>query len=225
MTESYVRIPRDSTDTGTLVRSRQRTVNQLAVEEQYYIEQDERVISYKGRYCTFRIPGRAATQNIWSIYNAAASPVIVDVRRVVTDLVATANKAAITTEAPLLRLVRVTAAPTSGTTTAVAPMDTAFSSSASVVCRQDASADRTLSGTPLAVTSVGTIGEEYASRVITSEAGQEAADSVVFMGNSCEYTLRASEGMALVVDIGSAGTNPATDLWTVMIEWLEYTLP
>jgi hypothetical protein len=229
MAESYVALPRDGTSAGKQVRSRQRTVGSTVVEEQYFIEQDERVLSFKGRASTYRAPGRAATQDIFALWNQTGSGVIVDVQRITVDVVGTVVKNPITVEAPLVRLVGITAIPTGGQTmvTAKTSLDTALTSANNVIPYQDATADRALiAGGGLTINPIVIISEEYGPRVIATAVGQEQSDCITFLGHSCTpVTLQVGVGIGVRVDIGSAGTNPATDLWTVTCEWLEYSLP
>lgn len=185
-------------------------------------------LTYKGRICTFRTPGRAGTtgQKIFSIHNATGSSVIVDVKRIRVDLVSTAVRA-ITVQPALIRLWKVTVLPTNGTTlTKVSKDSTLFpTSSASVTILGDASADGTGSGTTLTATlpAGAMFAQEFGSRNFTA-VGQEAADKVVFLETAEDVmTLRPLEGVVVFLDYATATFNPTTDFWTVACDWDEYT--
>jgi hypothetical protein len=184
-------------------------------------------VSFRGRVATFRTPGRAGTagQSIYAIHNAAGSAVIVDVKRIKVDLLSTAVKA-VTVQAPLIRLWKVTAAPTNGTVLTKVHKDSALSSSASVDVRGDASADGTGAASALATTrSDGTFfTQEFGSRIFTA-VGQEAADRVAFLESEEDVMiLRAMEGVVVFLDYTVATWNPITDFWAVSCDWDEYTV-
>lgn len=52
--------------------------------DQYVVPVQDRIVSYRGRAGTFRIPGRAGTtgQKLFSIHNATGSTVLVDVEQI-----------------------------------------------------------------------------------------------------------------------------------------------
>lgn len=186
----------------------------------------ERVVSYYGRGSTFRMPGRAGTtgQKIFSLFNAAGSSVLVDIERLTVDTVATVVKA-VTVLPPVIRMYRVTAAPTNGTAVTKVARDTAQSSSASVTVLQDASADGTSSASALAATlATGNFASQvFAPRLITA-AGYEMLDTFAFLeGENQKLTLRASEGIVIMLDYTAATQNPITDMWLVDCKWTEYT--
>lgn len=188
-----------------------------------------RIITYRGRTATFRTPGRGGTggQKIFAIHNATGSSVIVDVKRIKVDLVSTAVRA-ITVEPALIRLWKFTAVPTNGSPgTKVAKSSAVFpTSSGSVTIWQDASADRTGSGTTLTVTlpAATVLSQEYGSRNFTA-VGQEAADKITFLETEEDVvTLNALEGVCVFLDYATATFNPTTDIWAVSCDWDEYTL-
>lgn len=225
MPESYVQVPPQST--GLKLHTRQRTIGANVVEEQFVIPQSQEVVSYSGRASTYRIPGRASTtgQKIASIFNAAASPVIVKLGQIRVDLVVTVVKA-VTVLPPVIRVYRVTVLPTLGTALGKVPIDSALTSNASVTLLQDASADGTSSATALTSTlTVGTnvLSQEFAPRLITA-AGYEPADRMNFLDDQNVY-LRASEGLVVMLDYTLATQNPVTDMYIVSIDWDEFTLP
>ena len=178
---------------------------------------------FTGRASTFRIPGIAGTvgQKLMSIHNATGSTIVVDVHKVVVDVLQTAA-IAVTVLPPIIRLWKVTAIPTGGSALVKVAEDSANASSASVTLLQGASSDGV--GTTLAATlPVGTIiTSEFAPRLITA-AGYEMSDRVEFMTGEGEVvTLRALEGLVLFADYTLATANPTTNSWICGIRWEEY---
>ncbi len=220
MPDSSVTLPPDST--GKVLRTFNRSTN---LHDQYVVPVDPRVISFKGRSSTFRIPGRAGTagQKIAALHNATGSTVLVNVNRVSVDLAMTVVKA-VTVLPPIIRIHRFTAVPTGGTTTPKVTNDTALTSNASVTAWQDASADGT-SGTALAVTIPASqiLASEYAPRLITA-AGYEMADRIKFFEGEPDITLRALEGIVVELVYVLATQNPITDMWIVQIDFDEFTV-
>lgn len=187
----------------------------------------KRVISYKGRCNTFRIPGRAGTtgQNLFSLHNASGSTVIVDIEKITLDTVVTVVKA-VTVLPPIIRLYRVTVLPTNGTAGTKVAMDTSLSSSASVTVLQDASADGTSSATALTATlpANNVYTQVFAPRLITA-AGYEMLDTFAFLeGENQKITLRPLEGIVVNLAYTVATQNPITDMWIVDCKWTEYTV-
>jgi hypothetical protein len=183
---------------------------------------DSSGVSYKGRACSFRIPGRAGTvgQNLISIHNATGSTKIVTVNSMKIDLVQTVVKA-VTVLPPVIRAYRVTVLPTNGTAITKTPRDTSLTSSTSVTVLQDASADGTSSGTTLTATiPAGTVlTQEFAPRLITA-AGYEMFDRAEWFADT-GITLRALEGIVFRLDYVLATQNPITDMWVAAVEWDE----
>ena len=186
----------------------------------------KRTVTFKGRASTFRIPGRAGItgQKILSLHNATGSTVLVDVHKVAVDLSMTVIKA-VTVIPPIIRMYKVTVLPSNGTALAKVARDSALSSSASVTVLQDASADGTSSATALTATlpAGAVITQEYAPRIITA-AGIEFFDRTTFLDGDSSVTLRALEGVVMMLDYTLATANPTTDMWLASIEWDEYTL-
>ncbi len=194
--------------------------------DQYVIPVDPRVVTFRGRGNTFRIPGRAGTTGarLATIHNATGSTVLVNVNRISVDAVATVVKA-VTVLPPIIRISRITALPTGGTAITKAPIDTALTTSASVTLLGDASADSTLSGTQLAATAVAgqVLTQEYMPRLITA-AGYEVGDRISFFEGEPDVTLRALEGLVIHLDYTLVTQNVATDMWIVTIDWEEFTV-
>lgn len=178
--------------------------------------------TFIGRAATFRTPGRAGTagQKIFAIHNATASDRIVRIKQIGVDMAGTAAKVVIP---PVIRMQRFTAIPTNGSSCPKVAMDSAQSSSASVTCWQDASADNTGSGTTLTITlpASNIMSQEWAARALTL-VGAEQFDRTTFFDSTGNYpVLRALEGMAVFLDYTVATHNPATDFWIVTCEWEE----
>lgn len=185
-----------------------------------------RAISYFGRGSSFRIPGRAGTtgQKLFTIHNATASPVLVDIEKISIDMVCTVVKA-VTVLPPAIRLYRFTALPTGGTAVTKVPRRTSQTSNGALTILADASADGTSSATALAatVTTGAAITQTFCSRLITA-AGFEMFERIEFMdGVDEKITLLPLEGVALVLDYTLATQNPTTDMYLVNVKWTEYT--
>lgn len=186
-----------------------------------------RQTSYLGRAATFRMPGRAGTtgHKICALHNSSTSTVLVNVKKITIDLAATVIKA-VTVLPPMVRLWRFTAVPTNGTTLPKVPEDTALTSNAQVTLWQDASVDGTSSATALTVTlpASNIMAEAYAPRLITA-AGYEPWDRFVFLEAIDDaITLRAGQGVCVFLDYVLATQNPTTDMWSVGLEWEEFTV-
>lgn len=187
---------------------------------QKIIPSPEAHAAYRGKAATFRIPGLAGTagQKLLSIWNGSASK-IVHVNQLSLDLYQTIIKA-VTVAPPIIRVHRVTAAPTGGAALAKVPKDTALSSDAGVALLQGASADGT-QVTLAATIAAGTLlSQEYAPRMITA-AGYEPLDRAFFLDDA-DLVLRPNEGIVLNLDYAAATQNPITDMWVAGIGWYEH---
>lgn len=230
MAEDYVQLAADGS--GTKIRTRARTIGANAIEEQYVIVQDEKVVSFQGRASSFITLGRAAVrQPILTLHNVTGSAVLVRLNRIVLDLLSTAAAGkAPSVVTPLVRAQRFTGAPTGGTVLTKAARDSALTSNASVVATGDASADGTNSATALAFTATATLAQEYAPRLVvigtSASTFVEPVDTVGFFVGEPDVTLRANEGLGIVLDAATVTTgNLATDRWVAFVDWDEYTLP
>lgn len=216
----------DSTSvSGVEVRGYRR--GSLATDgwDQYVIPVENKIVSYRGRVTSFMTPGRAAiVQRVMAIHNATASTVLVDVNRIKVDSLHTAVKA-VTVITPVIRIRRFTALPTNGTVLTKVPVDTSLSSNASVTAWGDASADNTGSATTLTVTVGEALSQTQGPRVLTA-VGYEPVDAAPFFIGEPDIVLRALEGVVVSLEAATVTTgNPATDRWTVSIDWTEYTRP
>lgn len=176
---------------------------------------------FKGRACTFRTPGRAVTtgQNLMALWNAVGSGRIVTIKLVAVDVYQTAAK---TVAPPIIRVGRITAAPTGGTALGKVALDTGLSSVAGITITGDASADGTVAATPLATTAqtqTTWLTQEPAPRVLTL-TGYEAFDRAEFFGDA-NIVVREGQGIVLRLEYTVATSNPITDMWTAVMSWEE----
>lgn len=177
---------------------------------------------YQGRAAAFRAVGRAAgtRQTLLTLWNPTGTGINCNVKALTADVFQTAAKAA-TVLRPVVRVYKITAAPTGGTVLTKVSLDTSETPNASVVVTGDASADGTNSATALTfTTNAGAISQEYAPQMITL-AGYEMADRIEFLEGDV-ITCRPGEGVALALDYAAAASNPATDHWIASIRWEEY---
>lgn len=198
--------------------------------DQYVVPVKDRITTFAGRAGTFVTPGRAtAAQKILALHNATGSTVIVNVNRVIVDVVSTVAKA-ITVVPPTVRVHRFTTLPTGGTALAKTGLDTALTSNAAVTAWGDSSADNTgngtLSATALTITPGNFMAQMWAPRLFTA-AGYEMVDTAPFFVGEPDITLRALEGIVVVLDNANTAVlgNPATDRWVAFVDWEEYTRP
>lgn len=225
MPDSSIRVAPDST--GKRIRTRQRTVGGNPVEEQYVLSGSERVVSAHAFVSTFRIPARAVTgQPLFTVWNGGTN--LIAVRRLSAEIDTIVAKAVLS---PWLRLYRISAAPTTGTTVPLGQQDTAETMSASVVCRCDASADGTSSGTALAATAnpAAHLWQQVAPRLHTAVGF--VAPAVLSMvpddGNlsaEAPLILRPSQGLMVRADAPAA---PTANDWHYSLKAVldEFTLP
>lgn len=186
----------------------------------------KRVVTFKGRGSSFRIPGRGGTvgHKLLTLFNAVGSAVLVDVEKISFDMECTAVKL-VTVLPPAVRIYRITAAPTGGTAALKVTRDTATTSNASVTALGDASADGTSSATALAATlTLGNFTSQiFAPRLITA-AGYQIIDRAEFMdGEDEKIVLRAGEGVCVMLDYPLATQSATTDFYLVNVKWTEYT--
>lgn len=191
-------------------------------------------VAYKGRTCSFRVPGRAGTagQKLFALHNATGSTVNVDISKIVIDAAQTVVKA-VTVLPPVIKAVRFTTVPTNGTVLTKNPEDSSLTSKAAVTAWNDASADGTSSATALTIGSVvvniqaGVLQQAFAPRYMGGAGTNplfEPFDTIIFFDGEDEtITLRALEGVCIFADYTLATQNPTTDMWTVSARWQEWT--
>ncbi len=178
--------------------------------------------TFKGRASTYRSVGRAGTtpRRLLSIWNPAGSGKVVYINGVFFDLVQGAAMA-VTVIPPIVRVYRITAAPTGGTVLTKSAKDTTLTSAATIVVTGDASADGTNSATAQAVTTTAGahLTQEIAPRLITA-AGYEPADRLDLLKDA-GVVCRAGEGLVLSLDLTLATQEPATTHIVSTIDWYE----
>lgn len=211
---------------GQQFRVYQRGSTTAAGGDQYVVPVFDRVTSFAGRAASFRIPGNAAvSQTLVTLHNATGSTVLINVNRVLVDVTSTAVKATALVQPPVIRIYRITALPTGGAAMNKVGFDSTQTSSASVTCLQGASADRTGVAITATVPTTTRMAQVPAPRLATF-AGFEVLDPIVFFEGPSDVTLRALEGIAVVLEDAVVTTgNPATDWWTVMVDFEEFTRP
>jgi hypothetical protein len=212
------------------VRTRERTVDTVAVAEQYVIPVDERVPTFRGAAATFRMVGSAATpQWLWQIQNAVGTNVLVAVRSVVVThdhFGATAS----TVVNGVFSLGRSTGTRAGGTALTLSSVglgeDAVQTSHANVTMVGGASADGTNS-LITGLTAGGHMSRRMGNRAHTL-VGQIlpwplelvppplAKDGIV---------LRSGDQLAAIVEHAAAANNIVGFAYTVSVLWDEYTLP
>lgn len=210
---------------GLDYRGYQRGGTAASGTDQYVVPVYDRITTFAGRSASFRIPGNAAvSQTLATLHNATGSTVLVNVNRIIVDELSTAIKA-VTVIPPVLRLYVITVLPTGGGTLNKVGFDSTYTSSASVTVRAGASADRTASAITATIPTTTRLAEFTTVRTITA-AGVEFSGPYTFLDGPSALTLRALEGVAVVLEDAVVTTgNPATDTYTVAFEWEEFTRP
>lgn len=210
---------------GQQFRVYQRGAATSAGGDQYVIPVYDRVTSFAGRAASQRIPGNAATSQVLAtLHNATGSAVLVNINRIIVDELSMATKA-ITILPPVLRVYRITVLPTGGVAINKVAFDTTQTTSASVTCLQGASADRVASAITATVPTTTRVAEFTTVRTITG-AGIEISAPFTFFEGDSDVTLRAGEGLAVVLEDAVVTTgSPASDSYTVAFDWQEFTRP
>jgi hypothetical protein len=166
---------------------------------------------------SFRTPGNAATaQNLFVIYNTS-STVVVDVRRLVMQMDATA---VLTAVMPIIKTCRIT---TYSGGNALSKVDWgATASNAAVQVINAATADGT-AGTAITATAGVTMWQQYGMRLHTLVGQVLGADNNVLSAISESYPVRLAQNQGLLVHVvAAAGTsNPNTNQWFVQCAWEE----
>jgi hypothetical protein len=234
--DDFVQVAPDST--GAKIRTRARTIGANAIEEQYVIVQQERVVSARAYTATFRTPSRAVSaQPVFVLWNGGTNPV--SVRRLTMEYDSGASFTALTVTA---RLYRITAAPTGGTVLAKGQQDTNETTGVNIVATGDASADGTSSTTALAATANPTthLWQQTMPRFSAAAAAgtppsawQVPAvlnllpdDSTLLQEDP--FVLRGSQGLMVRIDAPAAmvaGTTTAGHMFYVKCAFGEFTLP
>lgn len=208
MPDGFVQVAPDST--GARIRTRERTVGGNVVDEQYVITlTSDRVVSARAWLATPRIPSRVtaanASQNIFTLWNGGTN--LVAIRRLTLEV---DSGGALANISPVARLLRLTAAPTGGTTLAKGQQDTNETTSAGIVALHDAGAtDGSSAAAVIAATANPTthIWEQTVPRLHTA-VGWVAPPLLNMLPDDASLTteapliLRPSQGVLVRVDAG-----------------------
>ena len=201
------------------------TVAQLAAA-QYMIPISNRSVAFCGAAASWRTLGNAASgQDIFTIENQAGSAVIVGVSRLVVEMDSTV---VLTAVAPQFKTYRATALPSGGTVLTKNAIDTAMTSSASVVLRGATASD---GGAATAITvsppATNPLWHQYLSRLHTA-VGQVLCDEYSMLPSDIAdvdwVSVRAGEALGIEI-VGTAASNAATNHYVVKCAWFEYTIP
>lgn len=219
--------------TGVLLRGYRRGTLSTDSWDQYVVPVYNRVTSFVGRASSFATPGRGATtQRLLALHNATGSSVIVNVNRFRVDVLTQAPKV-ITSLLPVIRIYRFTALPTNGATVSKVSLDVGGLSAGAVTAWGDASAEATLAGTALTITTTaGTaIEQAYPSRSVAANTtvgnatSYEWIDEIGYFDDDTDITLRALEGVCISIEQGAAAGSLSTDRYVGVIEWEEFQQP
>jgi hypothetical protein len=177
-------------------------------------------VTFQGSAASFRTLGSAATpQTLFTLENTAGSAVIVNLRRVVVQLDATAVLVAVM---PLIKASRPAAIPSGGTTLSKVGFDSLLSSAANVIARGATASDGG-GATAITATAGSILWQQYCMRLHTA-VGQVLAPDNSLIPALCDVTpilLRAGEAIMFQI-VASAGTsNPATNHYFVQAFWTE----
>ena len=192
----------------------------------------DRITSFVGRGASFKIAGNGTTsqQNLLTLYNGAAATVFVSVNRITVDLLTTAAAGiAPSVVVPVVRVRRLTAAPSGGTAlTKVARGDSAQTSNASITLLGGSSAD---AGTASAITATnqGVMAQKFSPRLLvvgtSATTLYEPVDTIPFFYGEPDIMLKTGEGLMISLEGHVAAGNPTTNFWIVENDWDEYTRP
>ena len=180
-------------------------------------------VAFAGWVATFMTVGRAATaQNILAGFNDSGSPVDVSVGEIVFSMDATA---ALTSNSARVKLSRITALPTGGTSlTKVAQRTGAAASDSHVKWFGDASADGTNSSPTALTCTPGTpFWEDFLMRLHSAD-GPILGYRRQLITPDFPITLDANEGVVLHIVAETTARNPATNFYTAMASFQEFTL-
>lgn len=217
--------------TGARVRTRQRDIGGVTVQEPYSIIARERVVSARAWIASLRTPSRAvASQPIFTLWNGGTN--LVAVRRLTME---SDTGAALAQISPYARLYRITAAPTGGQALPKGQQDTLETSSGTIVGTGDASADGTSTATALAATANPTthLWQQTIPRLHTA-VGWVAPPIMNLLPDDPDLngenplTLRPNQGLMVRVEAATAmaaGTTTAGFMFFTKCILEEFTLP
>jgi hypothetical protein len=193
---------------------------------QYVIPMSNRSVSYCGCAATWRTLGSGASpQILFSIENQAASPVIVGVAKLSVEMEMTV---AITSLAADLETYRPTSIATAGVPLTKGTVDTAMTSSTSVVLRGMATGHGTNSTAITApAPATSPMWHQFAQRLASTASTTVPEDFNMLPADIAEVdwvNVRPGESLAVRV-VGTATNNPATNHYVVKCAWFEYSIP
>lgn len=212
-----------STTAGQVPRAYRRGSVGTDPVDQYVIPVLDRIVSFSGRSSTFRQLGIAGTagQKLTTLFNGAASGVIVEVDLLAIDVAQTAARVV---EPPIIRAHKITTLPTGGTAMTKIADDSTMTSNAAVALLQGTASEK---GTATAITATPgantIVNQEVAPRALTL-VGYEQFDRIEWF-DTRPWTLRPGEGLIINLDYTVATSNPVTDIWINTWHWTEYTRP
>lgn len=201
------------------------TVAQMAAA-QYVVPISPRSVTFCGAAASWRTLGNAASgQNLFTIENAAGSAVIVGVSRMTLEMDLTVANLAVALD---IKTFRPTSLPSGGTVLTKTAVDTALTSSASVVLRAATASD---GGAATAITATAPAGNamwhQFSHRLATA-VGQTNPDDYSLLPTDIAdvdwVAVRAGQSLAVQI-VGTAATNAATNHYVVKCAWFEYTIP
>jgi hypothetical protein len=226
MPESFVQYPAAST--GLKSRARQRVVGANTIQESHQVPpqepmDDARVVSYRGRFASFRLAGSAANPiNLFTLYNNSAS-VLVALTRLSVDVQYSTNAAYILNG--YIRLWRGTTVPSGGTALAKHTTDTTKSSDANVTLLGPTASDGG-AATPITYATPSTnpmCSQAEPQSFASTSVGQWLTDDMEMWSES-ESPLILRQGESILV--AHHGANSATHMhYTVKGYFEEFTLP
>lgn len=222
MGESIVQLPPDST--GRKLRTRQRVIGANTIEEQYFIEASERVVTAEVLATSFRTLGAAATTHtVFGIENGAASGLIVGVRRLSIQVDATV---ALTVVAPSVKTSRISGTIAGGTALSKVTMDSNDSSAALVRAVGATASDG--GGATAISTGVGTsFWTQLTMRhhTLVGQALMDDAACIPVLSDTTPVFIRPGQSLLVQIVAAAASSNPATNHWILNAMWEEFTLP
>lgn len=202
--------------------------------EQYLINVDERVASYKGMASSFRLIGAGntvgpvTTQNLMSIENTAGSGVLLALKRMSCQSDQTSSGA--TGDIAIISASRPASFPTGGTVLSKVPFDTAKTSNAGIVIRGGNASD---GGAATAI--VGTPGtrfwRQYVENLVGGSTGRveqlRNLDNAIVPQIAAKEPVILAPGESILVEVAAtvADIIDSTRHWLLNIMWEEFTLP
>ena len=172
---------------------------------------------------TFRTLGTAATtQTLFTLENTTGSTRVVNIRRLLVQLDATAT---LTNVMPLIKTSRTTGIPTGGTALAKGVFDTAAAASVSNVTARGATASDGGAATAITATPGTIVWQQYCMRMQTLVGQVLAPDfgllPVLVENAASPFVLRANEALMVQVVAAAAASNPITNFYFVECVWEE----